>query len=109
MVNKLRGTLHVAAVKPPGFGDRRKDMLKDIAVLTGGQAVTEDLGIKLESVTLKDLGRIVYFRPGHETFPTYHDPNVLKVIENAVHWAAPVTGIKPVIFGNRKLGWVDQK
>ncbi|HEY6476226.1 MAG TPA: chaperonin GroEL, partial [Polyangia bacterium] len=57
VVNKLRGTLHVAAVKPPGFGDRRKDMLKDIAILTGGQAITEDLGIKLESVTLKDLGR----------------------------------------------------
>ena len=57
MVNKLRGTLHVCAVKAPGFGDRRKDMLKDIAVLTGGQAITEDLGIKLESVTLKDLGR----------------------------------------------------
>src|SRR5260370_1661276 len=57
VVNKLRGTLHVCAVKPPGFGDRRKDMMKDIAVLTGGQAITEDLGIKLESVTLKDLGR----------------------------------------------------
>src|SRR5437763_399602 len=57
VVNKLRGTLHVAAVKPPGFGDRRKDMLKDIAILTGGQAITEDLGIKLESLTLKDLGR----------------------------------------------------
>ena len=57
VVNKLRGTLQVAAVKPPGFGDRRKDMLKDIAVLTGGQAVTEDLGIKLERITLKDLGR----------------------------------------------------
>src|SRR3954464_3025470 len=57
VVNKLRGTLQVSAVKPPGFGDRRKDMLKDIAVLTGGQAITEDLGIKLESVTLKDLGR----------------------------------------------------
>ncbi len=57
MVNKLRGTLHVCAVKAPGFGDRRKDMLKDIAVLTGGQAITEDLGIKLESLTLKDLGR----------------------------------------------------
>jgi len=57
VVNKLRGTLQVAAVKPPGFGDRRKDMLKDIAVLTGGQAVTEDLGIKLDSLTLKDLGR----------------------------------------------------
>jgi chaperonin GroEL len=57
VVNKLRGTLQVCAVKPPGFGDRRKDMLKDIAVLTGGQAITEDLGLKLESLTLKDLGR----------------------------------------------------
>src|SRR6516164_3881500 len=57
VVNKLRGTLNVAAVKPPAFGDRRKDMLKDLAILTGGQAITEDLGIKLESVTLKDLGR----------------------------------------------------
>src|SRR6266481_3605150 len=57
VVNKLRGTLHVCAVKAPGFGDRRKEMLKDIATLTGGQAITEDLGIKLESLTLKDLGR----------------------------------------------------
>jgi chaperonin GroEL len=57
VVNKLRGTLHVCAVKAPGFGDRRKEMLKDIAILTGGQALTEDLGIKLETVTLKDLGR----------------------------------------------------
>src|ERR1700749_1454887 len=57
VVNKLRGTLQVCAVKAPGFGDRRKEMLKDIAVLTGGQAISEDLGIKLESITLKDLGR----------------------------------------------------
>ena len=57
VVNKLRGTLHVCAVKAPGFGDRRKEMLKDIAVLTGGQAITEDLGLKLENLTLKDLGR----------------------------------------------------
>src|SRR5690242_19023667 len=57
VVNKLRGTLNVAAVKAPGFGDRRKEMLKDLAVLTGGQAITEDLGIKLENLTLKDLGR----------------------------------------------------
>ena len=56
MVNKLRGTLQVAAVKAPGFGDRRKEMLKDIAILTGGKALTEDLGEKLENVTLKDLG-----------------------------------------------------
>ncbi len=57
VINKLRGTLNVAAVKAPGFGDRRKAMLEDIAVLTGGRAVMEDLGIKLESVTLEDLGR----------------------------------------------------
>ncbi|HEX2573112.1 MAG TPA: chaperonin GroEL, partial [Polyangia bacterium] len=57
VVNKLRGTLNVCAVKAPGFGDRRKEMLKDIAILTGGQALTEDLGLKLENVTLKDLGR----------------------------------------------------
>src|SRR6188508_1506883 len=56
-VNKLRGGLKVAAVKAPGFGDRRKAMLQDIAVLTGGQAISEDLGIKLESVTLAMLGR----------------------------------------------------
>jgi chaperonin GroEL len=57
VVNKLRGTLQVCAVKAPGFGDRRKEMLKDLAVLTGGQAITEDLGLKLENLTLKDLGR----------------------------------------------------
>src|ERR1700689_2182897 len=57
VVNKLRGTLNVAAVKAPGFGDRRKAMLQDIAILTGGKAVTEDLGIKLENVKIEDLGR----------------------------------------------------
>jgi chaperonin GroEL len=57
VVNKLRGTLNVAAVKAPGFGDRRKAILGDIAILTGGQAITEDLGIKLEGVKLEDLGR----------------------------------------------------
>jgi len=57
VVNKLRGTLKVAAVKAPGFGDRRKEMLKDIAVLTGGQVVAEELGKKLEQLTLNDLGR----------------------------------------------------
>src|ERR1051325_10970577 len=57
VVNKLRGTLQVAAVKAPGFGDRRKAMLEDIAILTGGRSVTEDLGIKLENVKAEDLGR----------------------------------------------------
>jgi len=57
VVNKLRGTLAVCAVKAPGFGDRRKAMMEDIAILTAGKFITEDLGIKLESVTLADLGR----------------------------------------------------
>jgi chaperonin GroEL len=57
VVNKLRGTLHCAAVKAPGFGDRRKAMLEDVAILTGGKAITEDLGIKLENIKLEDLGK----------------------------------------------------
>ena len=57
VVNKIRGTLHVAAVKAPGFGDRRKAMLEDMAILTGGQVIAEELGIKLENVTLNDLGK----------------------------------------------------
>ena len=57
VVNKLRGTINVCAVKAPGFGDRRKAMMEDIAVLTGGKCITEDLGIKLESIGLEDLGR----------------------------------------------------
>ncbi|MGD0766582.1 MAG: ThuA domain-containing protein [Tepidisphaeraceae bacterium] len=57
----------------------------------------------------RGLGRIVYFRPGHETFPTYHDANVLKIIENAVRWSAPTFSPAPLTFGNRKMGWVDQQ
>jgi chaperonin GroEL len=57
VVNKLRGTLHCCSVKAPGFGDRRKAMLEDIAILTGGKAITEDLGIKLENIKLEDLGK----------------------------------------------------
>ncbi|GAF95572.1 unnamed protein product, partial [marine sediment metagenome] len=57
VVNKLRGTLSASAVKAPGFGDRRKAMLEDIAVLTGGKLIAEELGIKLEAVDLEDLGR----------------------------------------------------
>src|SRR5213080_1758099 len=57
VVNRLRGTLQVAAVKAPGYGDRRKAMLEDIAILTGGKAITEDLGIKLENLKIEDLGR----------------------------------------------------
>jgi chaperonin GroEL len=57
VVNKLRGTLQVAAIKAPGYGDRRKEMLQDLAVLTGGKAITEDLGIKLENLKIEDLGK----------------------------------------------------
>ena len=60
-MNRLRGSLKVAAVKAPGFGDRRKAMLQDIAILTGGQAISEDLGIKLENVTLNIA------RPGQQS------------------------------------------
>ena len=55
----------------------------------------------------RGAGKIFYFRPGHETYPTYHDPNVLKVIENAVRWAAPTRPIEPVKYGNFKKGWLD--
>src|SRR5690349_17850916 len=57
VVNKIRGTLNVCAVKAPGYGDRRKAMIEDIAILTAGKAITEDLGLKLENTTVKDLGR----------------------------------------------------
>src|SRR5262249_23198250 len=57
VVNKIRGTLHTVAVKAPGVGDRRKAMLEDIAILTGGRVIAEELGMKLENVTLADLGR----------------------------------------------------
>jgi trehalose utilization protein len=57
----------------------------------------------------RGAGKIVYFRPGHETFPTYHDTNVLKVIENAVRYLAPTFPPTPQTYGNRKLGWVDRK
>jgi trehalose utilization protein len=57
----------------------------------------------------RGAGKVVYFRPGHETFPTYHDKNVLKVIENSVRYAAPSGKVPEVTFGNRKLGWFEQK
>ncbi len=67
VVNKLRGTLQVAAVKAPGFGDRRKAMLQDIAILTGGQVISEDLGVKLENIGLNELGRCKTIRIDKET------------------------------------------
>ena len=67
VVNKLRGTLNIVAVKAPGFGDRRKAMLEDIAILTGGKCITEDLGLKLENVELSELGRAKRITIGKET------------------------------------------
>ncbi len=57
----------------------------------------------------RGAGTVVYFRPGHETFPTYYDPNVLRIIENAVRWLAPVPAPMPPSFGNRKMGWMDEQ
>jgi chaperonin GroEL len=74
VVNKLRGGLKVAAVKAPGFGDRRKAMLQDIATLTAGQAISEDLGIKLENVTVSMLGRakkVMIARRKHKNLKAY--------------------------------------
>src|SRR5205814_6699368 len=67
VINKIRGTLNVCGVKAPGFGDRRKAMLEDIAILTGGKCITEDLGLKLENITIADLGRAKRITVGRET------------------------------------------
>jgi chaperonin GroEL len=67
VINKMRGTLNVCGVKAPGFGDRRKSMLEDIAILTGGKCITEDLGVKLENIALTDLGRAKRITVGRET------------------------------------------
>jgi chaperonin GroEL len=67
VINKMRGTLNVCGVKAPGFGDRRKAMLEDIAILTGGKCITEDLGLKLENITLADLGRAKRITVARET------------------------------------------
>jgi chaperonin GroEL len=84
VVNKIRGTLNVCAVKAPGFGDRRKAMLEDIAVLTGGKCITEDLGLKLENLTLADLGkakRIV--KPG-QVFSRIHVEDIASALEASI-------------------------
>ena len=84
VVNKLRGTLNVCAVKAPGFGDRRKAMLEDIAVLTGGRVISEDVGIKLESVTQDDLGRCKKIRVEKETTTIIDGAGTQRDIEGRV-------------------------
>jgi trehalose utilization protein len=72
-----------------------------ISSFTGGEVFRSGM------TWTRGAGKIFYFRPGHETFPTYHDANVLRVIENAVRWAAPAAGSKPTAFGKQEAGWVD--
>jgi chaperonin GroEL len=84
VVNKLRGTLKVAAVKAPGYGDRRKAMLEDIAILTGGKAITEDLGIKLENLKLEDLGKAKKITIDKENTTIIEGAGTAKAIEGRV-------------------------
>jgi chaperonin GroEL len=85
VVNKLRGTLHCAAVKAPGFGDRRKEMLRDIAVLSGGNVISEDLGIKLENITLNDLGQAKRITIDKENTTIVEGSGSTEEIEGRVH------------------------
>ena len=85
VVNKLRGTLHACAVKAPGFGDRRKAMLQDMAILTGGQVITEELGLKLENVTLKDLGKAKRIVIDKDNTTIIDGAGAKKDIEGRVH------------------------
>src|SRR3989338_2324116 len=84
VVNKLRGTLSCTAVKAPGYGDRRKAMLEDIATLTGGKAITEDLGIKLENITLEDLGRAKRITVDRENTTIVEGAGSTKAIEGRI-------------------------
>jgi chaperonin GroEL len=84
VVNKLRGTLQAAAVKAPGFGDRRKAMLEDVAILTNGRAVTEDLGIKLESITMADLGQAKKITLDKDTTTIIEGAGIATAIEGRV-------------------------
>jgi chaperonin GroEL len=85
VVNKLRGTLKVAAVKAPGYGDRRKAMLEDIAILTNGRAITEDLGIKLENLQLEDFGRAKKVTIDKDTTTIIGGAGTQKAIEGRIH------------------------
>ena len=106
-MNKLRGTLNACAVKAPGFGDRRKEMLRDIAILTGGQCITEDLGIKLENIQLSDLGRAKRYRSTRKTPLLSKVPERLRTSKAALSKSA-VKSKKPLptmIAKNCKSVW----
>src|SRR4029079_11048434 len=103
VVNKLRGTLKAAAVKAPGYGDRRKAMLEDIAVLTGGKAITEDLGIKLENIRLEDLGRAKRVTIDKENTTIIEGGGSAKDIEGRVKRSRPRTEKPPAASDREKL------
>src|SRR5947207_4507829 len=85
VVNKLRGTINVCAVKAPGFGDRRKAMMEDLAILTGGKFISEDLGIKLETLGLEDLGQAQSIVVNSETTTIVAGQGKSSVIQGRVH------------------------
>src|SRR4029453_15297196 len=89
VVNKLRGTLHCAAVKAPGFGDRRKAMLEEIAPLAGGKGITEDLGIKLENIKLEDLGKAKKVVLDKDNPTIVEGAGKTKMIEGGIKYTTP--------------------
>ncbi len=107
VVNKLRGTLNAVAVKAPGFGDRRKAMLEDIAVLTGGKAIMEETGIKLEGVRLEDLGRAKRVVVDKDNTTIVDGSGNQKAIEGRINSSAPRSKRRPPTTTARscRSGW----
>src|SRR5207253_2775586 len=107
VVNKLRGTLQVCAVKAPGFGDRRKAMLEDIAVLTGGRCITEDLGIKLENVKLDDLGKAKRITIDKENTTIVEGEALATLVVNKLRGTLQVCAVKAPGFGDRRKAMLE--
>ncbi len=103
VVNKIRGTINVAAVKAPGFGDRRKAMLEDIAILTGGKAISEDLGLKLENLTLADLGTVKKVTIDKETTTLVEGAGTTEAIQGRVKQIRSQVDISTSDYDKEKL------
>jgi chaperonin GroEL len=103
VVNKIRGTLNVAAVKAPGFGDRRKAMLEDIAILTGGKAITEDLGLKLENLKIEDLGTVKKVTIDKETTTLIEGAGTTETIQGRVKQIRSQVEISTSDYDKEKL------
>ncbi len=103
VVNKIRGTINVAAVKAPGFGDRRKAMLEDIAILTGGKAISEDLGLKLENLTLADLGTVKKVTIDKETTTLVEGAGTTEAIQGRVKQIRAQVEISTSDYDKEKL------